>query len=94
LISVDNALNNLSELLFSLRSPVAYISGATEVGTVAAPVMADFSSPGPNFITPEILKVLLIDSHERFKIHAQYYFYSESACDDFSPTSLHLESIF
>jgi len=63
---------NLLELLFSLRSPVAYISGATEVGTVAAPVMADFSSPGPNFITPEILKVLLIASHERFKIHAQY----------------------
>jgi hypothetical protein len=56
--------------------------------------MADFSSPGPNFITPEILKVLLIASHERFKIHAQYYFYCESASDDFSPTSLHLESIF
>ena len=36
---------------------MAYISGATEVGTVPAPIMATFSSQGPNLITPEILKV-------------------------------------
>ena len=36
---------------------MAYISGATEVGTVAAPIMPSFSSQGPNPITPEILKV-------------------------------------
>ena len=36
---------------------MAYISGATEVGTVAAPIMPSFSSTGPNRITPEILKV-------------------------------------
>ena len=37
---------------------MAYISGATEVGTVTAPIMASFSSQGPNTITPEILKVV------------------------------------
>ncbi|CAN0924585.1 Subtilisin-like protease SBT5.3 [Linum grandiflorum] len=37
-------------------SPVAYISGYTEITKVAAPVMAGFSSRGPNRITPEILK--------------------------------------
>ena len=36
---------------------MAYIRGATEVGTVAAPIMASFSSQGPNTITPGILKV-------------------------------------
>ncbi|XP_011022895.1 PREDICTED: subtilisin-like protease SBT5.3 isoform X2 [Populus euphratica] len=56
--SVVSAGDGLSILtyVYSTKSPVAYISGATEVGTVAAPVMADFSSPGPNFINPEILK--------------------------------------
>lgn len=55
-VSADDGLSILT-YVYSTKSPVAYISGATEVGTVAAPVMADFSSPGPNFITPEILKV-------------------------------------
>ncbi|XP_050212635.1 subtilisin-like protease SBT5.3 [Mercurialis annua] len=40
----------------STKSPVAYISGATEVGKDVAPVMASFSSLGPNAITPDILK--------------------------------------
>ncbi|XP_048225814.1 subtilisin-like protease SBT5.3 isoform X2 [Ricinus communis] len=40
----------------STKLPVAYISGATEFGKTVAPVMALFSSPGPNAITPEILK--------------------------------------
>ncbi|KAG6767389.1 hypothetical protein POTOM_028593 [Populus tomentosa] len=57
-VSADDGLSILT-YVNSTKSPVAYISGATEVGTVAAPVMADFSSPGPNFITPEILKVLV-----------------------------------
>ncbi|KAI9391548.1 hypothetical protein POPTR_007G102250v4 [Populus trichocarpa] len=54
-VSADDGLSILT-YVYGTKSPVAYISGATEVGTVAAPVMADFSSPGPNFITPEILK--------------------------------------
>ncbi|KAG6768510.1 hypothetical protein POTOM_027431 [Populus tomentosa] len=57
-VSADDGLSILT-YVYSTKSPVAYISGATKVGTVAAPVMADFSSPGPNFITPEILKVLV-----------------------------------
>ncbi|XP_050204678.1 subtilisin-like protease SBT5.3 [Mercurialis annua] len=42
----------------STRSPVAYISGGTVYGKAAAPapVVAAFSSTGPNSITPEILK--------------------------------------
>lgn len=39
------------------RAPVAYISGGTEIGELAAPIMASFSSRGPNAITPDILKV-------------------------------------
>ncbi|KAI9394217.1 hypothetical protein POPTR_005G067200v4 [Populus trichocarpa] len=56
--SVVSAVDGLSILsyIYSTKTPVAYISGATEVGTVAAPTMANFSSPGPNPITPEILK--------------------------------------
>ncbi|KAL3584225.1 hypothetical protein D5086_015286 [Populus alba] len=54
-VSADDGLSILT-YVYSTKSPVAYISGATEVGTAAAPVMADFSSPGPNLITPEILK--------------------------------------
>ncbi|KAK9267253.1 hypothetical protein L1049_009675 [Liquidambar formosana] len=42
--------------IYNTKSPVAYISGATEQGSVPAPIMAPFSSPGPNTITPEILK--------------------------------------
>ena len=34
-----------------------YIRGATEVGTVVAPIMASTSAQGPNPIAPEILKV-------------------------------------
>jgi hypothetical protein len=33
----------------------------TRIGTEQAPVMADFSSRGPSFITPEILKVTYDD---------------------------------
>ncbi|CAK7328295.1 unnamed protein product [Dovyalis caffra] len=51
--SFVSAVDGLSMLsyIYSSKSPVAYISGATEVGTVAFD-----SSPGPNSITPEILK--------------------------------------
>ncbi|GAV63308.1 PA domain-containing protein [Cephalotus follicularis] len=53
-----SAADGLSILFYisNTKSPVAYISGTTEVGSVAAPIMASFSSPGPNTITPEILK--------------------------------------
>nr|APH81258.1 subtilisin-like serine protease A [Hevea brasiliensis] len=53
-----SAADGLSILayIYSTRHPVAYISGATEVGAVAAPIMASFSSSGPNAINPEILK--------------------------------------
>ncbi|XP_034698025.1 subtilisin-like protease SBT5.3 isoform X2 [Vitis riparia] len=53
-----SAFDGLSILLYihTTKYPVAYISGATEVGTVAAPIMPSFSSQGPNPITPEILK--------------------------------------
>ncbi|KAG6754846.1 hypothetical protein POTOM_040644 [Populus tomentosa] len=57
--SVVSAIDGLSVLsyIYSTKSPVAYISGSTEIGKVVAPVMASFSSTGPNEITPEILKV-------------------------------------
>ncbi|XP_037492880.1 subtilisin-like protease SBT5.3 [Jatropha curcas] len=56
--SIVSATDGLSILAYIYNSgfPVAYISGETEVGEVAAPIMASFSSPGPNAITPEILK--------------------------------------
>ncbi|KAL9383906.1 hypothetical protein Peur_024229 [Populus x canadensis] len=56
--SVVSAIDGLSVLsyIYSTKSPVAYISGSTEIGKVVAPVMASFSSTGPNEITPEILK--------------------------------------
>ncbi|XP_050228703.1 subtilisin-like protease SBT5.3 [Mercurialis annua] len=56
--SVVSANDGFSILayLYNTKSAIAYISGGTEVGEVAAPLMASFSSPGPNAITPEILK--------------------------------------
>ncbi|EEF37347.1 hypothetical protein RCOM_0880080 [Ricinus communis] len=42
--------------IVNLQLPIAYISGATELGKAFAPVMASFSNTGPNIITPEILK--------------------------------------
>ncbi|KAL9346669.1 hypothetical protein Peur_061522 [Populus x canadensis] len=56
--SLVSAIDGLSVLsyIYSTKSPVAYISGSTEIGKVVAPVMASFSSTGPNEITPEILK--------------------------------------
>lgn len=39
------------------RFPVGYITAKDELGVKPAPVMADFSSRGPNTITPQILKV-------------------------------------
>ena len=47
-----------SNILLSIRSPIASISSAsTVVGIQPAPSMASFSSKGPNSINPEILKV-------------------------------------
>ncbi|KAL9383903.1 hypothetical protein Peur_024226 [Populus x canadensis] len=48
--------HSILSYIYSTKSPVAYISGSTENGKVVAPVMASFSSTGPNNITPEILK--------------------------------------
>ncbi|CBI38462.3 unnamed protein product, partial [Vitis vinifera] len=55
--SYVSAADGLAILLYIhiTKYPVAYIRGATEVGTVAAPIMASFSSQGPNTITPGIL---------------------------------------
>ncbi|XP_042518795.1 subtilisin-like protease SBT5.4 [Macadamia integrifolia] len=47
----------LYQYINSTKAPTAYISPVTtELGTKPAPVMASFSSQGPNVITPEILK--------------------------------------
>ncbi|WJZ96090.1 hypothetical protein VitviT2T_014811 [Vitis vinifera] len=56
--SYVSAADGLAILLYIhiTKYPVAYIRGATEVGTVAAPIMASFSSQGLNTITPGILK--------------------------------------
>ncbi|XP_059658633.1 subtilisin-like protease SBT5.3 [Cornus florida] len=54
-VSAADGLAILS-YIYNTESPVAYISGATELGMVPAPVMAAFSSAGPNTITPQILK--------------------------------------
>lgn len=44
--------------LNSTKSPVATIAaGQTEFGAKPAPYVVDFSSRGPNSITPEVLKV-------------------------------------
>ncbi|CAN1817720.1 Subtilisin-like protease SBT5.3 [Linum perenne] len=48
----DSVLKYIS----NASSPIAYIIGYTEIRKVAAPVMAGFSSRGPNRLTPEILK--------------------------------------
>jgi hypothetical protein len=53
----------LTLLLLSLatRTPTGFITKpATILGTKPAPFMAAFSSQGPNTVTPEILKVLLL----------------------------------
>ncbi|XP_065854154.1 subtilisin-like protease SBT5.3 [Euphorbia lathyris] len=55
LVSAADTFSILSYILSS-KSPVAYISGGTKTGGIAAPVMASFSSSGPNAITAEILK--------------------------------------
>ncbi|XP_050225174.1 subtilisin-like protease SBT5.3 [Mercurialis annua] len=55
MVSAQDGLSILS-YIHNTKSPKAYISGSTILGTVTAPIMAEFSSPGPNFITPQILK--------------------------------------
>ncbi|XP_015573605.2 subtilisin-like protease SBT5.4 [Ricinus communis] len=55
MVSAEDGLSILSYIRHT-KSPKAYISGATRLGTVTAPIMADFSCPGPNSITSEILK--------------------------------------
>ncbi|WCJ28226.1 Subtilisin-like protease [Euphorbia peplus] len=55
LVSLADSFSILSYITNS-TSPVAYISGGTKTGGITAPVMASFSSPGPNAITPEVLK--------------------------------------
>ncbi|XP_043689286.1 subtilisin-like protease SBT5.4 [Telopea speciosissima] len=47
----------LFEYINSTKAPIAYISPVTtELETKPAPLMASFSSQGPNTLTPEILK--------------------------------------
>lgn len=42
------------------RMPIGYITAPeTKLGVKPAPVMTEFSSKGPNLITPEILKVII-----------------------------------
>ncbi|KAJ8759665.1 hypothetical protein K2173_009750 [Erythroxylum novogranatense] len=55
--SLVTGADSLSILAYirNTKSPKALIRGATEVGRTVAPIMASFSSPGPNEITPEIL---------------------------------------
>ncbi|KAK1310800.1 Subtilisin-like protease [Acorus calamus] len=49
----------LYDYINSTKNPTAYIMpGRTTLHTKPAPVMANFSSQGPNWITPDILKVL------------------------------------
>ncbi|XP_044972649.1 subtilisin-like protease SBT5.3 [Hordeum vulgare subsp. vulgare] len=47
---------DLFKYLQSTQFPVGYITAKDELGVKPAPVMADFSSRGPNTITPQILK--------------------------------------
>ncbi|EMS51368.1 Subtilisin-like protease [Triticum urartu] len=47
---------DLLKYLQSTEFPVGYITARDELGVKPAPVMADFSSRGPNTITPQILK--------------------------------------
>ncbi|CAL1352057.1 unnamed protein product [Linum trigynum] len=46
----------IARYISNTSKPVAYLIGYTEIGKVEAPVMAGFSSRGPNRLTPEILK--------------------------------------
>uniref|UniRef100_A0A2P2IVK6 Uncharacterized protein MANES_16G104900 n=1 Tax=Rhizophora mucronata TaxID=61149 RepID=A0A2P2IVK6_RHIMU len=54
-VSATDGLSILS-YINSTTSSRAFISGRTKVGNIVAPVMAYFSSTGPNAITAEILK--------------------------------------
>ncbi|KAM3350665.1 hypothetical protein ACQJBY_023016 [Aegilops geniculata] len=47
---------DLIKYLQSTQFPVGFITAKDELGVKPAPVMADFSSRGPNTITPQILK--------------------------------------
>ncbi|KAJ8759683.1 hypothetical protein K2173_009775 [Erythroxylum novogranatense] len=60
--SLVTGADSLSILAYirNTKSPKAFIRGATKVGRTVAPIMASFSSPGPNETTPEILKVSCI----------------------------------
>ncbi|CAI0440293.1 unnamed protein product [Linum tenue] len=48
--------DSIASYISTTQSPEAYLSGETEIGEVVAPVMASFSSVGPNRLTSEILK--------------------------------------
>ncbi|CAN1276739.1 Subtilisin-like protease SBT5.3 [Linum perenne] len=48
--------DSITSYISTASSPEAYISGGTEIGVAVAPVMASFSSAGPNRLTPHILK--------------------------------------
>ncbi|TKY74995.1 Subtilisin protease SBT1.7 [Spatholobus suberectus] len=53
--------NELKKYVFSARNPTAKIAfGGTQLGVQPSPVVAAFSSRGPNFLTPEVLKPDLI----------------------------------
>lgn len=53
--------------MYFYRLPTGYITPpTTKIGTKPAPVMAAFSSKGPNTISPDILKVLLMKTVPHF----------------------------
>lgn len=57
----QKSANELKKYVFSVSNPTAKISfGATQLGVQPSPVVAAFSSRGPNLLTPKVLKPDLI----------------------------------
>lgn len=62
-VAFSYGLNTIRTYIQTEKNPMAtLLPGQTLIGTKPAPVMAPFTSKGPNIVDPNILKVIYIST--------------------------------